>query len=57
MQNNLRVTLKTPKSVKPVAVNFLEQDWKELILEREIYTYAQKKENVWPRGKVLRGRT
>jgi len=46
MPNNQRVTLKTPKSAKPVVVNFLEQDWKELILEREIYPYAKKKETI-----------
>lgn len=54
MPNNLPVTLKTPKNVKPVAVNFLEQDWKELILEREIYPYAQTKEIIRSGAEMVR---
>lgn len=43
MLPNLRVTLKTRKSVKPAAVNFLIKEWQQQILEREIYPNAQKK--------------
>lgn len=38
-----RVTLRTRKNVKPVAVNALLKEWQEEILKREIDPYGEKK--------------
>ena len=40
-----RVTLRTRKNVKPVAVNALLKEWQEEILKREIDPYGEKKKN------------